>query len=110
MTRDETEPHSGKVATIFHNTLTAWIVLAISLLLTLAGWLVASAHSDQRARDRFDFEVDTAVQSIAKRMIDYGADALILEGSEAGGHIGHVSTVVLLQEIRLANLPEPLRE
>ncbi len=37
--------------------------------------------------------------SIAKRMIDYGADALILEGSEAGGHIGHVSTVVLLQEI-----------
>ncbi len=37
--------------------------------------------------------------SIAKRMIDYGADALILEGSEAGGHIGHVSTMVLLQEI-----------
>ena len=32
-------------------------------------------------------------------MISYGADALILEGSEAGGHIGHVSTMVLLQEI-----------
>ena len=32
-------------------------------------------------------------------MLDYGADGLILEGSEAGGHIGHVSTVVLLQEI-----------
>jgi enoyl-[acyl-carrier protein] reductase II len=32
-------------------------------------------------------------------MISYGADGLILEGSEAGGHIGHVSTVVLLQEI-----------
>lgn len=37
--------------------------------------------------------------SIAQRMIEYGADALILEGSEAGGHIGHVSTMVLLQEI-----------
>jgi len=37
--------------------------------------------------------------SIARRMLDYGADALILEGSEAGGHIGHVSTVVLLQNI-----------
>jgi enoyl-[acyl-carrier protein] reductase II len=37
--------------------------------------------------------------SIAERMISYGADALILEGSEAGGHIGHVSTIVLLQEI-----------
>ncbi|MBK7187583.1 MAG: nitronate monooxygenase [bacterium] len=42
--------------------------------------------------------------SIAERMIDYGTDALILEGSEAGGHIGHVSTVVLLQEI-LFNFP-----
>jgi len=37
--------------------------------------------------------------SIARRMLDYGADALILEGSEAGGHIGHVSTVVLLQDV-----------
>jgi enoyl-[acyl-carrier protein] reductase II len=38
-------------------------------------------------------------------MISYGADGLILEGSEAGGHIGHVSTIVLLQEI-LFNFPE----
>ncbi len=37
--------------------------------------------------------------SIARRMLDYGADALILEGSEAGGHIGHVSTAVLLQDV-----------
>lgn len=37
--------------------------------------------------------------SIAERMIAYGADALVLEGSEAGGHIGHVSTIVLLQDI-----------
>lgn len=43
--------------------------------------------------------------SIAKRMISNGADALILEGSEAGGHIGHVSTIVLLQEI-LFKFPE----
>ena len=37
--------------------------------------------------------------SIAERMIRFGADALILEGSEAGGHIGHVSTTVLLQQV-----------
>jgi len=37
--------------------------------------------------------------SIADRMIDYGADALVLEGSEAGGHIGHVSTIVLIQQV-----------
>jgi enoyl-[acyl-carrier protein] reductase II len=40
-----------------------------------------------------------STDSIARRMIDSGADGLILEGNEAGGHIGHVSTVVLLQEI-----------
>jgi len=32
-------------------------------------------------------------------MIKYGVDALILEGSEAGGHIGHVSLTVLLQQV-----------
>ncbi|MBN2104978.1 nitronate monooxygenase [bacterium] len=40
-----------------------------------------------------------STESIAKRMIDRGADALMLEGSEAGGHIGHVSLIILLQQI-----------
>lgn len=39
--------------------------------------------------------------SIAKRMIDSGIDALMLEGSEAGGHIGHVSLIILLQQVLL---------
>ncbi len=38
-------------------------------------------------------------ESIAKRMIQSGVDALMLEGSEAGGHIGHVSLVILLQQV-----------
>ena len=37
--------------------------------------------------------------SIAKKMIAYGIDALVLEGSEAGGHVGPVSINVLVQEI-----------
>jgi enoyl-[acyl-carrier protein] reductase II len=36
---------------------------------------------------------------IARRVIKLGADALIIEGMEAGGHIGPVSTSVLAQEI-----------
>ncbi len=36
---------------------------------------------------------------LAKKMIRSGADALVIEGSEAGGHIGPVSTSVLAQEI-----------
>ncbi|MCK4764309.1 MAG: nitronate monooxygenase [Candidatus Aminicenantes bacterium] len=46
-----------------------------------------------------------STESIAQRMIDYGADALVLEGSEAGGHIGHVSTTVLIQQV-LFNFPD----
>lgn len=40
-----------------------------------------------------------STKSIAERMVKYGADALILEGMEAGGHVGHVSLVVLLQQV-----------
>jgi enoyl-[acyl-carrier protein] reductase II len=36
---------------------------------------------------------------LARRLIRQGADALIIEGSEAGGHIGPVSLGVLAQEI-----------
>ena len=36
---------------------------------------------------------------IAKKLIKSGADALVIEGAEAGGHIGPVSTSVLAQEI-----------
>ncbi|MBP2228328.1 enoyl-[acyl-carrier protein] reductase II [Azospirillum agricola] len=34
-----------------------------------------------------------------RRMVRQGADALVIEGTEAGGHIGPVSTTVLAQEI-----------
>ncbi len=36
---------------------------------------------------------------IAKKLVKSGADAIIIEGMEAGGHIGPVSTSVLAQEI-----------
>ncbi len=40
-----------------------------------------------------------STRSIADRMIRYGADALILEGMEAGGHVGHVTLTILLQQV-----------
>jgi enoyl-[acyl-carrier protein] reductase II len=40
--------------------------------------------------------------AIARKLVRSGADALVLEGTEAGGHIGPVATGVLAQEI----LPE----
>ncbi|NCP11467.1 MAG: 2-nitropropane dioxygenase [Sphingomonadales bacterium] len=44
--------------------------------------------------------------SLAKKLMRSGVDALVIEGSEAGGHIGPVATSVLAQEI----LPEVARD
>lgn len=41
----------------------------------------------------------TPALSLGKRLVRQGADALVIEGSEAGGHIGPVSLTVLAQEI-----------
>jgi enoyl-[acyl-carrier protein] reductase II len=48
-----------------------------------------------------------ATDMLAHKMVDQGADALMLEGSEAGGHIGPVSLIVLLQQIlfKVQNVP-----
>ncbi|MGE5190439.1 MAG: NAD(P)H-dependent flavin oxidoreductase [Gemmatimonadota bacterium] len=45
------------------------------------------------------------VLSLARRLIRQGADALVIEGNEAGGHIGPVATSVLAQEF-LLNISE----
>jgi enoyl-[acyl-carrier protein] reductase II len=36
---------------------------------------------------------------IGRKLVRMGADALVIEGTEAGGHIGPVSTSVLVQEV-----------
>lgn len=38
---------------------------------------------------------------VAKRLFRQGLDSLVLEGSEAGGHVGPVSTMILIQDILL---------
>lgn len=41
----------------------------------------------------------TPTAALGKKLVRSGVDALVIEGSEAGGHIGPVSTSVLAQEI-----------
>jgi enoyl-[acyl-carrier protein] reductase II len=50
---------------------------------------------------RFNIKIFAFAPSllIAKGLIKLGIDALIIEGNEAGGHVGPVSTTVLAQEI-----------
>ena len=48
------------------------------------------------------------VLSLARRLIRQGADALVIEGNEAGGHIGPVATSVLAQEFLLGVSEVPI--
>ncbi len=49
-----------------------------------------------------------STDSIADQMVRFGVDGLILEGSEAGGHIGHVSLMILLQQVLFLDLKVPV--
>ncbi len=49
-----------------------------------------------------------STDQISEQMIRFGCDALILEGSEAGGHIGYVSTMILLQQILFKTKEVPI--
>lgn len=68
----------------------------------LAGGLPKSEHIKKLKNSGIKVLCFAPALVIAKRLIRNGADALIIEGMEAGGHIGPVATSVLAQEI----LPE----
>jgi len=70
--------------------------------IVLAGGLPSSA-AIKRAKDTGAKVICFApALVIAKKLVRSGADALVVEGTEAGGHVGPVATSVLAQEI----LPE----
>ncbi len=65
----------------------------------LAGGL-PGAPAIKRARDGGAKAVCfAATLGLAKRLVRQGAEAIVIEGAEAGGHIGPVATSVLAQEI-----------
>jgi enoyl-[acyl-carrier protein] reductase II len=67
--------------------------------IVLAGGL-PPATAIQRAKDGGAKVVCfTPALALGKKLVRSGADALVIEGMEAGGHIGPVSTSVLAQEI-----------
>ncbi len=59
------------LADVFHNEVTAWLVLILSLLLTAAAWLIATRYVERRALESFHYEVVDARFSIIKRMQEY---------------------------------------
>ncbi len=94
-------PFAGNVITIAPNYLDHLEILCQKKVshIVFAGSLPRGAEIKKAKESGAKVLAFASTASIAKRMISNGADALILEGSEAGGHIGHISTIVLLQEI-----------
>ncbi len=67
MPRDNPRPF----ADIFHNETTAWVVLAVSLVITFLAAYITREYIERRAEERFAFEVADARERIAKRMVEY---------------------------------------
>jgi enoyl-[acyl-carrier protein] reductase II len=68
----------------------------------LAGGLPKAAIIDQLKTSSVKVLAFAPTVGFGRKLVRSGVDALIIEGTEAGGHIGSVSTSVLAQEI----LPE----
>ena len=67
--------------------------------IVLAGGLPPGAAIDRIKATGAKLIAFAPALSLAKKLMRSGADALVIEGMEAGGHIGPVSTSVLVQEI-----------
>jgi signal transduction histidine kinase len=65
------EDNPKNFADLFHNEVTAWLVLALSLVITALGWLLSSQAIEKRANDRFSFEVREAQERIQTRINQY---------------------------------------
>ena len=65
----------------------------------LAGGLPSSAAVRAIKRSGARVLCFAPALGFARKLVRMGADAIVIEGSEAGGHIGPVSTGVLAQEI-----------
>jgi enoyl-[acyl-carrier protein] reductase II len=110
-TRERTDKPFGVNLITMHPDLDALIDICIGHKVghvVLAGGLPAAA-AIKRLKDAGARVICFApALSLAKRLIRNGADALIIEGAEAGGHIGPVATSVLAQEILPAILDVPV--
>lgn len=67
--------------------------------MVLAGGLPKAQHLNFLKENGIKTLAFAPALAIAKRLIRAGIDGLIIEGTEAGGHIGAISTNVLIQEI-----------
>ncbi len=101
-TQGMTDKPFGVNLITLHPDLDALIDVCIELKvghIVLAGGLPGAASIAKIKENGAKVMCFAPTVALAKRLVRNGVDALIIEGSEAGGHIGPVSTSVLAQEI-----------
>lgn len=104
-TKELTDRPFGVNLIIMHPALSELVQICISLNVShvvLAGGLPKAETIETLKKAGIKIMSFAPALIIAKKLHRTGVDALIIEGHEAGGHIGPVSTSVLAQEI----LPE----
>jgi enoyl-[acyl-carrier protein] reductase II len=104
-TQAKTKKNFGVNLITMHPDLDRLIDVCIEMKIThviLAGGLPKSNNIMKLKENNIKVICFAPTVVIAKKLIKTGIDALIIEGMEAGGHIGPVSTSILAQEI----LPE----
>ncbi len=104
-TRSKTDKPFGVNLILLHPEIESLIEICMELevkLVVFAGGFPKKRQVEKLKNNHLKTMCFATTTSIARKMIDYGIDGLILEGNEAGGHIGPVSINVLVQEI----LPE----
>jgi enoyl-[acyl-carrier protein] reductase II len=101
-TRALTQAPFGVNLIIMHPALDALIDVCIAAKVghvVLAGGLPSAATVRRLKDGGVKVMCFLPAVSIGRKLIRMGADALIIEGAEAGGHIGAVATSVLAQEV-----------
>lgn len=107
-TKDKTDKSFGVNLITMHPQITDLIDVCIVekiRYVVLAGGLPKASQIQQLKDNGIKVLCFTPTLKLAHRLVQLGVDALIIEGMEAGGHIGPVSTSVLVQEI-LPNIKE----
>ena len=102
LTRSKTKKPFGVNLILLHpeidELINCCIVNAVDIVI-FAGGFPKKSQIEKLKSKRIKTVCFATTLIIAKKMIQNGIDALILEGNEAGGHIGPVSINVLVQEI-----------
>ena len=63
--------HKNELVDVLHSGIAAWLVLGISLVLTVIAWQISVSYATRRAVERFNNEVEEAQIAIHKRLTEY---------------------------------------